>query len=112
MDNVAEYRRLTEGVFEEYERLYRSHRPGVELLIIFDEARDHYILMSLGWSQGRRVHEMMLYVRLRDGKVWIEEDWTEEGIVTQLLKGGVPKEDIILAYLPPEMRWQTESAVA
>ena len=112
MENLTEYRRLTERLFKEYERLYSSTRPGVELLLIFDETRDHYILMNLGWSQGRRVHDLTLYIRLQHGKVWIEEDWTEEGIATELLKGGVPKEDLILAYHPPEMRGLTGSAVA
>jgi hypothetical protein len=112
MEKLTDYRRLTEHLFEEYERFASATCPGVELLLIFDETRDHYLLLHLGWSQGRRVHDLTLYVRLRHGKVWIEEDWTEDGIASKFLKGGVPKEDIILAYHPPEMRWLTESAVA
>ena len=50
--------------------------------------------------------------RLKDGKIWLEEDWTEQGIATELLKAGVPKEAIVLAFQPPEMRQLSEFAVA
>jgi hypothetical protein len=42
----------------------------------------------------------------------MEEDWTEEGITAELLKEGVPKEDIVLAFHDPESRKLTEFAVA
>jgi hypothetical protein len=37
---------------------------------------------------------------------------TEDGIATDLLEAGVPKEDIVLAFHAPEMRPYTEFAVA
>jgi hypothetical protein len=49
-------------------------------------------------------------VRLCHGKFWIEDDMTEEGIATDLLQAGVPKEDIVLAFQPPEARQFTEFA--
>jgi hypothetical protein len=51
-------------------------------------------------------------IRIQDGKVWIEIDGTEDGIANHLLAAGVPKEDIVLGFQPPEMRKHTEFAVA
>ena len=76
-----------------------------------DQDRDQYLLLKTGWSQGRRVRGVTLFLRLRDGKVWVEEDWTEEGIATELVKAGVPREDIVLAFHPPQVRPLTEFAV-
>ncbi|MEA5560934.1 element excision factor XisI family protein, partial [Planktothrix agardhii] len=45
-------------------------------------------------------------------KIYIEEDWTEEGIANELLTEGVPKEDIVLAFHDPETRKLTEFAIA
>ena len=53
-----------------------------------------------------------VYVRIKNEKIYIEEDWTEEGIATELLREGVPKEDIVLAFHDPETRKLTEFAVA
>jgi hypothetical protein len=41
-----------------------------------------------------------------------EEDWTEEGIATELLRECVPKEDIVLAFHDPETRKFTDFAIA
>lgn len=55
---------------------------------------------------------MTVYVRIRDSKFWIEEDWTEDGIATDLVRAGVPKEDIVLAFHEPKMWQYTDFAAA
>ncbi|MGI2904577.1 element excision factor XisI family protein [Tolypothrix sp. VBCCA 56010] len=42
----------------------------------------------------------------------IEEDRTENGIATDIVRAGVPKEDIVLAFHEPNMRQYTDFAVA
>ena len=68
--------------------------------------------MNLGWQKGDRVNGPTVYVRIREGKFWIEEDWTEEGIATDLMRAGVPKTDIVLAFHEPKIRELTGFAVA
>ena len=113
MEKLAEYRNLIKRILTEYVELDNSQpTPGVESMLVIDEERDHYIWLNVGWSQGRRIKGMTVYARLRDGKFWIEEDWTENGIATDLVRAGVPKEDIVLAFHDPEMRRYSEFAVA
>ena len=45
-------------------------------------------------------------------KFWIEEDWTEDGIAADLVRAGVPKEDIVLAFHEPGMGQYTDFAAA
>ena len=54
----------------------------------------------------------MIHVRLKDDKIWIEEDWTEDGVATDLLQKGVSREEIVLAFHPPHVRQYTEFAIA
>lgn len=68
--------------------------------------------MNLGWQKGERTTGITVYVRIRDAKFWIEEDWTEDGIATDLVRAGVPKEDIVLAFHELGMRQYTDFAVA
>ena len=113
VEKLAEYRNLIKRILTEYVELDNSQpTPGVESMLVIDEERDHYIWLNVGWSQGRRIKGMTVYARLRDGKFWIEEDWTENGIATDLVRAGVPKEDIVLAFHDPEMRRYSEFAVA
>jgi hypothetical protein len=50
-------------------------------------------------------------VDIRNGKIWIQHDGTEEGIANRLIASGVPKEDIVLGFHSPFMRQYTEFAV-
>ncbi len=113
MDKLIRYRQIIKDILSQYVELdNRQPTPGVEYFLIADEERGHFMLFSLGWSQRKRVRNLRAYVRLREGKIWIEHDLTEEGIATYLLEAGVPKEDIVLAFHAPEMRPYTEFAAA
>ena len=113
MDKLIEYRALIKRLLTYYaELLNRRPTPGEEVEVVFDEIHDHYILVNIGWAQKRRVRANIVYVRLRNGKFWIEEDGLEHGIATDLLEAGVPNEDIVLAFHHPSMRQYTEFAVA
>ncbi len=90
--------------------LQRIPKPDVETVLV--EGDGQFLLKRIGWHGGKRVNNTVVYLRLKNDKVWIEEDWTEEGIVTQLLHAGVPRDDIVLAFHPPQLRHLTEFASA
>ena len=113
MDQVNQFRSILRDTFTEYARLYNLRpQPGVETWLVMDEARDQFLLLSSGWSKGRRVRRIPLHARLNGGKIWVEEDWTEEGVATALLRSGVPHDKIVLAFHPPDKRELTEFAAA
>lgn len=113
MDKLTEYPKLIKRILTEYVELSNRHpNPDIETFLIVDEAKAHYIWMNLGWQNGERITGMTVYVRIRDGKFWIEEDWTEDGIAIGLVHAGVPREDIVLAFHEPKMRQYTDFAVA
>jgi hypothetical protein len=113
MDKLATYRELIRKTLTRYAELINSNpTPGVETELVFDEEHGNYLLLNVGWSGRRRVRGTTLHIRLRNGKIWIEEDWTEHGTASDLMEAGVPKEDIVLAFQHPQMRPFTEFAVA
>ena len=113
MDKMIRYRDLIKRILTEYVELCnRQPKPGVEAILITDEEQGHYMWLKLGWENGKRVKYITVYVRIRGGKFWIEEDWTEDGIATDLVREGVPKEDIVLAFHDPETRKHTDFAAA
>ena len=112
-DKLARYRTLIKNLLTQYAELVnRQPVPGLETKVVFDKKRDHYMLLNVGWSPQGRVRGPIVYVRLRNGKFWVEEDWLEDGIATDLLKADVPKEDIVLAFHHPDTRPHGEFAVA
>jgi hypothetical protein len=107
------YREIIKSLLRERENLARPSLPeGLEVTCLFDDATAQYALFSIGWMQEERVSGATLLLRIKDGKIRVEEDWTDAPIVDDLIAAGVPKEDIVLAFHPPEVRSSTDYAVA
>jgi hypothetical protein len=43
-------------------------------------------------------------LRIRDEKIWVEWDGTENSVTEELLEAGVLPEDIVLGFYRPERR--------
>lgn len=104
MDRVTQYRtaiRETLCQLADHINRHANHRDFSAHAVI-DEERDQYLLVKTGWNRSRRVHGTTLYLRIIDGSVWIEEDWTEDGISDELIASGVREDDIVLAFQSPD----------
>lgn len=113
MDKLDRYRKLIRQFLQERADLMNRHPiAGLETLSVFDEARDQYLIYNVGWPNGKRARYVTLFARLHNGRIYIEEDGTEEGFANLLVEAGVPREDIVLAFHAPEMRRLSEYAVA
>lgn len=111
MAEPNQYPALIRGIVERYASI-RSAVGEIETEVIVDEAQGHFELMRTGWINGRRVHGSLIHIDIRDGKIWIQHDGTEDGVANELVALGVPKEKIVLAFKSPELRKLTEFAVA
>ena len=91
-------------VLADYHRLNLRADSELESVLICDEESDNYLLLLMGWDGSVRVKTVQIHVRLKDDRLWIEEDWTEDGVVMDLIAAGVEKGAIVLGFLPLEGR--------
>jgi hypothetical protein len=110
MARVTQYGQLVQDIVREYGN-YKPSYGQVDVETIIDPVQGHYQLINVGWDGQRRVHGCVLHVDVKDGKIWIQHDGTEEGIANRLVAVGVPKDDIVLAFQSPFKRRFTEFAV-
>lgn len=111
MDTLENYRRMIKQLLYQHTQIGYSHGE-IERLAICDEANNSYLLLAIGWDGNRRIHSVVFHLRIRDGKIWIEEDWTENGVAVELMEMGIPKDQIVLGFHSPFKRQYTEFAVA
>lgn len=111
MDDVERYRKIIRELIQTYAE-YRPARGDVQIEVIFDETNDHYELMYAGWNVPYRIHGSVLHIDIRDGRIWIHHDGTEDGIAEELVKAGIPRDQIVLAFKPPAIRPHTGFAIA
>ncbi len=113
MDKLSEYKETVKNILNYYVELDRkTPEPNMEYFLIADAENGQYLWKTIGWEKDKHVDLTTVYIRLKNDKIYIEEDWTEEGIATDLLRAGIPKKDIVLAFHEPSLRKYTEFAVA
>lgn len=104
------YRQSLKAILQEYLQLYPSTAQK-RTVVIADEVQDMYMFIRIGWSRGSRIHNCMFHADIRNGKIWIEADWTEYSIAQELIDRKIKRSDIVLAYYPKEEREMTECAI-
>ncbi|MGD1700612.1 XisI protein [Dapis sp. BLCC M229] len=101
---------VTQILKEHYQ--YHTQDSQYETQLILDSERNHYLLISLRWQNEKRDYGCSIHVDIKDGKIWIQQDFTEQGIAQQLLDLGVPKSDIVLAFRSPFVRQFSDFSVS
>ncbi len=100
---------------QEVIRRYANERPlpaNVESQLVFDTERDHYQLVNVGWNKDRWIYGCVLHMDIKNGKVWIQYNGTEVEIADELVKAGIPAEDIVIGFHSPYKRKFTKFAVS
>ncbi|NDJ16839.1 XisI protein [Myxacorys almedinensis] len=120
MAKLEHYRETVQKALSDYAqmRFGSSSRPDLEIQTLFDCQHDHYYLAYVGWQNDssasqsvRRVYSPLLHLDIKNEKIWLQLNTTEDDITEDLIKLGVPKEDIVLGFHPPQMRQFTDFAV-
>lgn len=110
MEKVARYRQFIQQLLSRY----AEHRPSsseIDVQAVFDTVRDHYQIVHVGWRQSGWVHSCTVHLDIKDGKIWIQWNGTEDDLAAELVEMGVPKKDIVIGFHAPYMRQFTDFAV-
>ncbi len=107
MDTQIKYQQSIKEILLAYSE-YRSKGSDIASEILFDDQRGRYLVLNIGWSGKDYWHITPIHIDLIGDKIWIQYDDTEEGVASDLLAAGVPKENIVLGFHHPKVRPYTE----
>lgn len=111
MDSVDSYRQTIMAKLAEYAAIpYAYGELASET--VFDRDNDRYLLLTVGWDEGKRIHSCLIHIDIIDGHVFVQKDNTEVGIARELAESGILKEHIVLGFRSPSLRKYTDYAVA
>lgn len=111
MDRLAEYRQIVRTFLMEYSKT-KPINGEIEVQVLCDTEHDHYQLVDLGWDGHHRIYSCLIHLDIRNGKIWIQRNQTDELIAENLVLMGVAREDIVLGLQPPYSRQFTSYGVA
>ncbi len=110
MDKRERYRLIVTRLIEEYAS-YKPSNGQIETEAIVDRDRNHYEVMHVGWDGIRRIHGSVVHIDIIGDKVWLQYEGTTPPVADELVAAGIPREDIVLGFHPPEVRKYTDFAV-
>ncbi|MFD2573620.1 XisI protein [Spirosoma soli] len=111
MASLTDYSGIVQRLLDE--RKAFVERTGLDTIeSIHDTVNDRYLLIINTWNGEKRSYGVFIHIDIVDGKIWIQRDGTEDGVIDDLIKAGVPKEHIVLAYRSPFVRQFTGFAVS
>ena len=111
MDKLMTYRELIQTLLSRYVDEDTTDE-SVEVQLLCDTQRDHYQWMNIGWRGSTRVYHCIMHFDIKDGKIWLQQNFTEQYQAEELVEMGVPKDDIVLGLQPPYKRPYTAYGVA
>ena len=111
MDKLAQYRQYVQTLMSRYAEDDVSD-DEVEVQLICDTERDHYQWMNVGWQELSRIYRTIIHIDIKDGKIWLQQNLTDQNPAEELVAMGVPREDIVLGLQPPYKRPYTDYGVA
>jgi hypothetical protein len=112
MDKTIKYEQIIIDFLRNYAAVPYANKPEVENQLVIDRESHHYQLLAIGWHGDRFIYHPVFHFDIRDGKIWVQQNNTEETIAEHLLENGVPPTDIVAGFYPPSLRVHTGFAVA
>lgn len=116
MDQLAQYRSSIQTILTDYYKMTAAQASfnGAEVSdrLAFDTDRDQYLWFRFGWDDKKLVQHIVMYLCIKNGKIWVEADSTDLCVVDDLLIAGIPQANIVLGFHHPSKRALTEFAHA
>lgn len=83
----------------------------IELTTIFDDEQRRYQVIAQGWQDKKRVHGSLVHIDFKGEQIWLQHDSTDAEIAEELVELGIPRERIVLGFLPESVQEHTGFAV-
>ncbi len=98
--NIALYQECIKELLTDYLSL---STPEIEIKVSFDDERMCYLVMRVGWFKHHtRIHRCLIHLEIIDGSVIIQANNTEDELIPELVRKGIPRNCIRNGAVPDD----------
>ena len=108
---LKKYEKAILDILNEYAKIKYANVTGGNQLIA-DKENLRYQVVTIGWEGNKFVHDCPMHFDIINGKVWVQQNMTEWEVGEMLEERGVSRHDIVVGFLPPELREYSKYAMA
>jgi len=113
MEKLHRYQGIIKDVLRDYSAqgpIDPNHPERREIRLLFDDEHARYQLLRLGWRDIHNFFAVIFHFEIIDEKIWVQRNMSDHDIIGDIEDKGVPKEDIVLAFIAPRERAYSEYA--
>ena len=111
MEKIAHYQQIIKSILNDYIATMQSNLDE-EIYLVEDPYKMNYLIYHNAWKHSSRNYGCILHIRIKNEKIYIEYDGTDEGFGDVFAEAGIPNTEIVLAFHAPAKRSYTGFAVA
>ena len=104
MEKIKKYQDIILKELRERQAIKIYNGPDLKRHLVISENKTEYVLLDVGWFNKRYISDLVFHIEVVEDKVWIHEDNTDIDIASVLVNRGIPKDNIVLAFLPDYAR--------
>jgi hypothetical protein len=109
IENLPLIQHAIHKVLADYESIGKD--DPVPLIAVCDDNAGRYALVCYGDDGDEYCGYCVVYLEIKNDKIWIQFDHLEEGIASDLVREGISKQQIVLGFREPKLRPYTGFAV-
>ena len=111
MEKLANYQYVIKKILNEYIGTMPPDSDE-EVYLVEDPKNMNYLIYQNVWRNNSRIYGCILHIRIKNEKIYVEYDGTDQGFGDVFADAGIPKNEIVLAFHSPAKRPYTAFAVA
>jgi hypothetical protein len=111
MEKIVRYQQIIKAILNDYIASMQANLDE-EIYLVEDTNKLNFLIYHDSWKQSSRSYGCILHIRIKNEKVYVDYDGTDEGFADLFADAGIPNSDIVLAFHAPAKRQYTGFAVA
>jgi len=99
MDKLKKYQTILKKELEKQAAVTFSNAPDIKFHLLINKAETEFALFKMGWIGEVHKHGIVFHFEIKEGKVYLHANSTNIEIGDILAEKGIPKSDIVIAFL-------------
>ena len=104
MERLKKYQKILTEYLNDYHHLRAKAAKDDLGQVITDTKKNQYQYSLIGWNENVFYFEVFFHFAIIENQVWIQRNLTEAEVDQELIKRGVDAKDIVLGFVPKEVR--------
>lgn len=100
MDKLKKYSKIIKEEMERRATVTVDYAPDLKNHLLINKSETEFALFSIGKWRGKFRHGIIMHFHLKDDKVFLYANNTDVEIGEVLAEKGIPKSDIVIAFVP------------